>query len=278
MSAVEAVEPLETEAAAVAQLARGAAVPKNLDPSKPQALVVPADARLELPDLSAWRAAPVRKTGVYRPATVDSLIAYVDWQNREDDTTVWVHPTSGLITAVIDDNGDEPGYRQHRAVLNLTPTPEWVYWTARDGTMLSQEAFAEHVEGGLQQIEQPDAADVLELAQSFHATTSASFRSSIRLASGAQQLRYEEDVEASAGRSGELTVPTTIVLLLAPFLGEAEVQVVARFRFRVAGGKLTLGYKLEQPEKIVRDALEGIADKLGDTFPRVYLGEAPAAA
>lgn len=275
---VSVLPAFETENEVVADLAIAATAAETLDPEVPQAIVVPRGAKLELPDLSWWRDRPHRKTGVYRPATVLAFIDYVANQHVDGDTTVWVHPTSGQITAVIDDSGAEPGYRQHRVELLLAPTPEWSYWAAQDGKMLPQLAFAEHIEGGLQQIEQPDAADVLELAQSFHATTAVTFRSSTRLATGEQQLQYDEETAATAGRTGQLNVPTAIVLVLAPFIGEQEVQIAARFRFRVNSGHLQLGYKLDQPEKVVRDAIETIAERIAGRFARTYLGEAPAAA
>jgi uncharacterized protein YfdQ (DUF2303 family) len=263
----------EAEAAAVAALAFAAAEPSPLDTDAPQAVIVPEGATLVQPDVSAWRQAPVRPTGVYRPATVDSFAKYVAEHQDAGRTTVWVHPTDGLVQAILDDNGDGNGYGQHRAVLTLTRTPEWLYWAAHDGELMSQLAFAELIEGGVQQIEQPDAADLLELAQSFHATNQVTFRSSTRLATGEQQLQYDEEIQATAGRTGQLTIPTVIVLVLSPFLGEPEVQIAARFRFRINAGKLQLGYKLDQPEKVTRDALEAIAVNLGGRFDHTYIGE-----
>lgn len=118
-SELEAVPGFDTEAETVADLAFAASEPSLFDPAVPQGVIVPRGAQLVQPDLSAWRERPVRKTGTYRPATVDALAAFVGSQEIDGDTTVWVHPTSGLVTAVIDDNGDEPGYGQHRAVLQL---------------------------------------------------------------------------------------------------------------------------------------------------------------
>ena len=114
---------------------------------------------------------------------------------------------------------------------------------------------------------------MLEMAQSFRVTNNASFRSSKRLASGEQQFMYDETVEAKAGRSGELTVPATFVLLLAPFIGEEERQVVAKLRYRMGGGSFQIGYKLFRPDKVVRDALDGVAARLAGEFPRVFVGE-----
>lgn len=277
---LEVARALGTEGEVVADLALSVAEPKTLDPNLPQALVVPLGAELQIPDLSEWRDRPQRRTGVYRPATVDSFIEYVGRQWIDGESTVWVHPSSGEVTAVVDDSGgpDAPGYRQHRVDLRLEHTTEWDYWAAKDGQLMSQVDFAEHIEDGLQEIEQPDAADLLELAQTFHAKTGVTFRSSTRLASGEQQLQYDEETAATAGRTGQMAVPTAIVLMLAPFIGEAEVQISARFRFRVNGGQLRLGYKLDQPHRVIRNALERVADRVSTQFPRTFIGEPPTAA
>lgn len=49
---------------------------------------------------------------------------------------------------------------------------------------------------------------------------------------------------------------------------------VARFRYRLRAGSLSLGYSLIEPELVVRDCLERIAGRLTEKFGSgVYLGE-----
>lgn len=263
----------QTDADAVIDAARSAGIPRGLDPNTPEALIVPAGATLEVPPLREWRERPVRRVGVYRPATVEAFTAYVGWLAYPEQTTVWVHPTSGAVWGVLDDNGTEPGWGDHRAELQLTVTPEWAYWSKRDGEMLGQEAFAEHIEGGLEEIVEPDSATMLEVAQTFHAASSAQFRSSTRLASGEQRFQYDEEIKASAGATGDITVPTMVLLAIAPFIGEDRYKIAARFRFRLSAGKLTLGYVLDRPDSVKRDALEGIASRLAEKFPRTFVGQ-----
>ncbi len=258
---------------AVIDAARAAGTPAELDPSKPLAFAIPVDAKLELPDLHAWRDRPKRATGVYRPATVEAFTSYVS-EFDGTQATVWVHPTSGKIVGILDDNVDGlTGYAEHRAVLDLATTPEWNYWAEHDNQMMTQADFAEHIEGGLEEIAEPDAATMLEIAQSFHATSAAAFRSSTRLVSGEQRLQYDEEIKASAGSSGDLTVPTMILLAVAPFIGEDRYKVAARLRFRLHAGKLTLGYKIDRPDAVKRDALESVAERLAEKFPQTYVGE-----
>lgn len=120
--------------------------------------------------------------------------------------------------------------------------------------MLAQTAFAEHVEESLLDITAPPAADMLEIAQSFQATTKVAFESGHRLNSGQQQLTYVEETGAKAGRKGELTIPQTFELALAPFEGSATYKVSARLRYRIGDGQLRIGYFLDRPEEVLRSA------------------------
>ncbi len=261
------------DAQAIIDAARLTASPVALTPDEPQGFVVPPGHQVVVPDLSAWRQSPSRKTGVYKPATVEALIAYAKRYaiSRE---TVWVHPTSGRVQIVLDDDHDDgPGFAQHRADLRLEHTPEWNYWLAKHGREMGQEAFAEHIEEGGQEIVEPDAATVLEIAQTFHMTTKVTFRQATRLTSGAVQFQYDNEGTAKAGAKGDLTIPTVIMLQLAPFIGEPEQRLVARLRYRVREGALTLSYHLDRPDRVIRDALDGVAGQLAGAFPNVYLGE-----
>lgn len=270
------------DAQAIIDAARMISTPVALDPDKPVAFVIPHDFMVAQPDLSAWRERPSRKTGNKSLSTLDSFIAYVQ-RHKTPDTTVWAHRNSGRVVAVFDDHSayDETpseddhltaGWQQHTATLQLEHTPEWLYWKAKDGMLLSQTDFVEHIEGGLMEIIEPDAADVLEVAQTFNATTGATFRSSVRLQSGQQQLQYDEEVQASAGVHGEITVPTRFVLALSPWEGEEARSVLARLRFRVSSGKLSLGYFLDRPDRVIRESLESVMKQLTDAFDNVYVG------
>src|SRR5207237_5067343 len=118
----------------------------------------------------------------------------------------------------------------------------------------------------------PDAADLLEIAQTFYASTKADFRSGTRLSSGEVQFQYVEETQASAGRNGELSIPTKFDLRIAPFQGEERCALQALLRYRVREGNLAIGYELVRPDDVERDAMELIAERLRTTIARVYLG------
>lgn len=265
-------ETTSTDAAAIIATAQEASKPHVLNAEILYAVRDSAGAVQPL-DLERFREQPDRAKGTYKPATVDAFIDYVEKHANDDYTTVWVHPTQGHIEAILDDNAPgETAWRSHRASLDLIVTPEWKFWLENDGDLMGQQAFAEKIEDGIREVHEPDAAEMLEIAQSIQATTDVAFRSSIQVHSGEVQMAYDEKVEASAGRTGELTVPKTFVLAIAPFVGEPAYKITARLRYRVDSGTLRIGYRLEQPERAVRDVLEGIAGRVGKKFDRVYMG------
>lgn len=245
----------------------------EIDPTKDY-VTLDSDGRVEIPNLETLREHPDHTEGTYRPATLASLIAYVEEHRQEGATTVWVHESEGCVVVILDDHAAaKPGWRRHRAVLNLRPSTEWLYWTRLDGELLDQEAFAEHLQEGIPDILKPDAATLIEVAEKFQATTSVKFRSGVDRTSGEVKFLYDESTEAtSSTAAGDISVPRGFTLALAPFIGEERVEVEARLRYRAKNGSLSIGYKLERPERIVEEALDRIANELGTTFDRVYRG------
>lgn len=184
---------------------------------------------------------------------------------------------TALVAVLNDDFGTTPGWRDYRVELRLRKRPEWVHWRSLDGELVAQERFAAHVEDGLDELVRPGAAEMLDLAQTFHATTAARFKGGHRLASGARQFVYEEEVDASAGAGGELSIPETLELAVRPFYGSDKYAVDARFRFQLKAGELRLGYKLNRPDDVERAAFLAIVETVaGELSLSPVAGAAPA--
>ncbi len=272
---------------AIIDLARLSNSPFSIGSAGPDALIhlLPENVTAELTDLEQYAANPRRARGTVRPGTVTDLVDYLK-RFGDERLTVWVHPNSGRVEAVLDDHlprilGEsdgtvvappEAGFGDHRAVLELAHTPEWEIWLGANNRSFSQTDFAEHIEANGKEIIDPTAADMLEIAQSFHATGSSHFSSAKRLQDGTTQLVHNEELNATAGKTGQLEVPAELKLAIRPFVGEPAYAVTARLRYRVSGGNLSLSYKLDRPDDVVRDALAGVAARLVETFDNVYVG------
>ena len=266
--------------AAIVDLATAAVGPAELEPGKVHVVAVPAGAAAHVIDLDTdvYREHPRRTEGTFTVRTSDSLIEYLN-KHVLPETELWADIDQPSVTAVIDAHrgtGMAAGWGKHRVVLALRLTDAWKAWAAIDGKLLPQTEFAEFIEQRTIDFIHPASADVLELAQSFQATKAGRFETSQRLASGETNLIWKEDLQATAGKSGQLTIPDDLDLALIPFEGGPGYRIRARLRYRIDSGALRLGVVLERPNDVLREAFAGVVDAIDeDTNAPIYAGPAP---
>jgi uncharacterized protein YfdQ (DUF2303 family) len=280
----------ETNAAVTADLAERATLAENsvetieLDNGRSLLRLLRGDGnggvQERLLDVDDYGAQPRWKTGTVKPLTVPSLIGYVR-KHMEDGTEVWVVPDQGRFEAVIDDHqpgaegasADLAGWGDHRAICQLQQTRDWKHWLSLDGRLSNQLAFAEHLEAGLHNIVEPAAADLLEVAQTLHGSRNVAWKSGARLSDGQVQLRYEEELQGRAGAAGQLEIPQTFTLALAPFEGTEAVRLAASLRWRLNDGQVQLGYRLQRPDVVLREAVDTLIDQVESSLEiNVLLG------
>lgn len=206
-----------------------------------------------------------RKRGTATLQDVPSFLHY--WGKHSDtDSEIYADQARLTVTAVLDAHtADTARWGQHRAVLALRPTAAWTAWTNISAKSLSQTDMAEFLEDHLPEIVTPSGAEMLELVQTFQATIKAEFKSSSILASGARQISYAETINATAGKKGELTIPGSIALGIAPFEGSDPYEITARFRTRIADDRLFLAIKLDRPEDVIRAAFADTTQLIAET-------------
>ncbi|MDP9101630.1 MAG: YfdQ family protein [Actinomycetota bacterium] len=229
----------------------------------------------------APRATPLRKTGTVTLFDGESFAAYVT-KHAEAGCEIYADALNATVVALL--NGHEPnqagtvepaGWGDHRAVLKLRLTTAWQRWVALDRKLLTQVEFAEHLEDRLIDITNPPGADLLELAQSFHANTTATFSTGRRLDSGETQLTYVEQTAATAGRKQDMTIPSGFDLALMPFDGANVFKVTCRLRYRIGGGELRIGYLMDRPDDILRAAYDSVLAQIEDLTKRSALHGTP---
>lgn len=138
--------------------------------------------------------------------------------------------------------------------------------------------FAELVEEGIPDIVEPPAAEMLEMAQTLQAHTKVDFKSSNLLNNGQRQFNYVETIESAAGAKGNLTVPQTFTLGVAPFEGIAEAyKIVVRLQFRLREGEVSFRYLLDRPHDVLRSAFDDIVGTVEESLTTLaYRGTPPA--
>jgi uncharacterized protein YfdQ (DUF2303 family) len=237
------------------------------------------DERVDVVSLEKHLAFPLRSRG---KAELHDPSDFAEYVNRLADlayTTVWADPDSGRITALFDDHADSesPGWRSHTAVLVLKADPDWTAWLAKDNRPGTQAWFAEHIENLAHTVVEPDPATMLEIARTFDAKRNVNFRSGVRLDSGDVQLQYDETTKAKAGEHGQMDIPAAFTVHIAPFLGVPGADILARLRWRITDGELSIGYALLRPDHVRRDVVSAVIGELRaqlDSVP-VYMGLPP---
>lgn len=267
-----------TDVQAVINTAIATTPPSRLDAGDIYAFRTPDG--VQLVDLyDAHRTTPERKSGT---TTVRDAISFAAlWEKHSDgDSEVYADVEALTVTAVLNASGPDAGaarYGDHRLVLSLRKTQAWHEWIAQDGKSMPQEHFALFLEDHLPDLQEPAAAEMLEIAQSIRGTNKAEFAAGTRLSSGQRTFQYTEEVKATAGGKGQLAVPETFSIGLVPFEGAEGYKLTARLRFRIdRDSGLHLGYKLERPGDVLKAAFEDIRRTIGEQIDTPVLNGTPA--
>lgn len=228
--------------------------------------------------LEEKRSNPDRKTGKRTVTDVDSLVSYLA-KHGLPETELWGNADPSTIKAVI--NAHEPaeggegsdangiaGWGDHTVTLDLKASKDWLEWVKHDGRLMGQTDFAEFIEDHLPNFVTPSGADMLELAQTFQATTRVDFDSSQRLKSGETQVTYKESTDATAGKKGSIAIPDTFTIGLQVYEHGDAYRVDARFRYRLNGGQLALGYRLTRPRDVLLAAFDEVVAKVTEETGR----------
>jgi uncharacterized protein YfdQ (DUF2303 family) len=220
----------------------------------------------------AYRDRPRRTT---RHVVVDDVASFAGYVSKHGRVAseVYAQRTNRGITAVLDAPGaDEPDWCQHRVTLQLQHTQPWRDWTEADRKYMPQAAFAEFIEDHLGDIRSPSGAEMLEVAQTLHANTKVTFSSGYRIQDGQRRLTYTEDTAGAAGTRGELSIPVRFVVGVEVFRGDGMAEeLTARLRYRIADGRLQLGYFLDRPEDAVERAWEPYTTTIAEELDRPVL-------
>lgn len=271
------VQLSEATLAAAAELGQAAGAPAELEIGKVYSLGIGTNHRLIDLTTDQYRDRPKRTAGDVVVDDVDSLHRY--WQIfAGTQAQVYASREQLRLVAVLDHPDElDTDWADHRIILPLKHSEAWTAWKTRDNHLSSQADFAEFLEDNRADIFAPPSADLLEVAQSLQATTSASFKSGYKLVNGQRQLTYTEQVNATAGENGTLEIPAEFTLRLPVFRGAPVAdELVARLRYRVADGRLAIGYKLNRPAEVVDAAFNGVIDAVTELIGRPVLRGTPA--
>lgn len=185
--------------------------------------------------------------------------------DQQPRSTLWADADSTRITVVLDDhNGGYYADADHRCQLDLRHDPDFAEWRKIADGDVDQDRLALFLEERVGDVVDPAGADLLEVARTFTATASGTFKRARSLHNGSTQLEWTEDVQGRAGAGGETEVPNDIRIRVPVFQGGDPVEIDGKFRYRVKSGRLALRVKLLNVHTVIRDAMADIASDVAD--------------
>lgn len=245
--------------------------------------VIPSNCKIE--DLSRFRyndfaANPHRKKVAVGVLDAASFIEYYQ-QFSDENSRVFADETQGIVKAVLDYHGagseGAPRWCQHTLTLKLRPSPEWTTWVGHNGhaCKMSQMDFAEFIEDNTPDIVEPNAATMLEMARTLQAKTDVDFSSAIRTSNGQIQCTYNEQVKGTYG-TGKVDIPEQFKIAIPVYVGGDRTPIIARLRYRLASGKLSIWYDLLRHKEVERTAFTKQIAAIKETLKVAVINGMPA--
>lgn len=237
------------------------------------------------PLVDEWRLTPVRKSGIAKVLTLESLVYLVDRHKTEHSVifadTDWRKPS---LTAVIDyhdkQNGGQADNGKHRVHYEFPLSDSWKAWMKINGEPLPQVEFAEFIEDHIADLASPDTMEeedwrhkfsfrvafpneLVSLSRGLQVFSETKVKNVVNLQSGAAQINFEEEHKDANGN--KLDVPGMFILSIPPFFRGEPARIPVRLRYRQSGGKLFWICQLYRPdlyitEQVIRDMERAAAD------------------
>lgn len=197
--------------------------------------------------------------------TAKDFIAYVN-RFADKNSVVFVDVLGGKIQAILDfheakavesyNSNALQRHCEHVANFRVNHTPEFLKIKENSGKKMTQMDFALFLEDVMPYVNQPAAAELYEIVNTLQAKTDIDFKSGTRTDNGQVSLTYNENIQASAGRQGNLNIPEQIVFGIQVHRGGDHYALPARFRYRIKEGNIIFWYDLDQLEKAIEKSME----------------------
>lgn len=276
-----------TQVAEAAELGRKLAVAqqvpqvaKGVLDAAPYIIVRDADGNETALPLDATLNPPHRKTGTVKLCDAESFIAYYGIHGNGAPVYATMRPAK--FVAVLNDHTKEAaGWRDHRADFTVQHSMEWTTWNKTNGQKFdSTDSFAMFIEDNAPDIINPDPATMLAMALNFRVNEQVAFSKAIRLQDGHTDLVYQNLVTAEAGKDaqgGKVAIPELFTIRVRCWdgLNAKAYEVQARFRFRLAAGRLTIWFELVRPLLTVQQAFADLWKQISEATGATCLHGSP---
>ena len=188
----------------------------------------------------------------------ESFAQYVNRHRIEGTTLIGCIDTS-IITAAIDyflpENGGAS--KSHWAQWKLRKSEAFKAWEEFEGSLHSQSEFLQFLEENAEtDIMSPAPAAMLDLVRDFQAVKNEDFKSSQRLDNGDRAFKFKSETNVVSA----IEVPTEILLSIPIYEGESPVTITCKFRYRIDGGVLRMGFQFHRVREMLTRAFKQARD------------------
>jgi uncharacterized protein YfdQ (DUF2303 family) len=190
---------------------------------------------------------------------------------RDAASRVFADVNAATVTAVLDyhegatEEPAAPRWGSHKLTLSLKKSPEWLLWIASNKKTMDQDTFATFIEDNAPDIVDPSAATMKEIASDLHETHEMTFAGKAATPNGSQKISFTQENKSSFGKA-DATVPESFKVGIPVYVGGERVQLVARLRWRVAGGKATFWYDLLRADAAERAAFDATRAQVAEAI------------
>ena len=210
------------------------------------------------PEMNKAVERPDRIRSSVKLESVDSFTKYLN-EHKNANTRVFSF-TSGddlILVAYIDFYGKgEPSFVTHTAQLVLKQTQEFARWRKKSGQFENQFEFAEFIAENTMDVVKPTGAELLELCRDLQGTQEVQFTGRSIEKNGNVRFVYDESTKLERGDGGRawISVPETLELQIAPFVGMPPQKIIADFRSQLRKPNLMLGIIIRAIDRIIEQA------------------------
>lgn len=223
--------------------------------------VVAIDGKLEFIDarqFDPFRTRPVRRKGKANLTSLESLIGHIQ-RFKSNESVVFANDDrkAPAILAVLNYQGEQPDFGDHRAHYTFPLSDEWKLWGNADKQQMEMAAFAAFLEDNINDVialidgedqlseelqryintcgggKPASPSALVELSRRLDVNENISVKNAVKLSSGEGEISFSTEHVDSDGKP--VKVPGLFLIAIPVFRGGPLYRIAVRLRYRVRG-------------------------------------------
>lgn len=207
-----------------------------------------------------------RLTGNTDVANVESFCNLCDREFVENTTVCFSDLDGSTFKTIFNYAGPHGqfGWGDRSVTLRLKTTTKWDRWNNNNNVKLNQLRIADFFEANIDDIVEPEAAQVIEMVKALKVKKKASFTSVVDQNTGGTSIKFTEDVNGSAIK-GNIDFFGKFTIGITPFYGSSPYKVECNLRFNIDDdNRLSIFYTMINADLVKENAFDVEREKILD--------------